>query len=242
MPNNKYELTEETIKIDGHVLHRIKALKDFGMVRAGQLGGFIESEKNLSQEGTCWVFDEAKVFGEAEILQSAEIYREARVYGEALVCGHAWVFQCVNIFGRAQVFGSAKIYGGAQIYDLAKVTGEAEVFGVSQIFENARVIEKSQVCGNAQVCGDALVCGRARILENAIISKTSDYIEIGPLGSRKDHTTFYKIKNGIWVSCGCFNGPIKEFREKVRMTHWKNIHYKNYMDASDFAEMVLSRE
>ena len=27
--NKKYELTDETIKIKGHILHRIKALKKF---------------------------------------------------------------------------------------------------------------------------------------------------------------------------------------------------------------------
>lgn len=31
--NNKYKLTEETIKIDGHILHRIEALKDFGDIK-----------------------------------------------------------------------------------------------------------------------------------------------------------------------------------------------------------------
>ena len=54
--NKKYELTDETIKIDGHILHRIKALKDLTiipmscMVFKGDLGGFVESEENLSDE------------------------------------------------------------------------------------------------------------------------------------------------------------------------------------------------
>ena len=49
--NKKYELTDETINHYGVVLHRIKALRSFGDVKAGDLGGFIESEDNLSQEG-----------------------------------------------------------------------------------------------------------------------------------------------------------------------------------------------
>ena len=59
--NKKYELTDETVETFGHVLHRIKALKDFGDVKEGQLGGFVESSSNLSYEGNCWVKNIAKI-------------------------------------------------------------------------------------------------------------------------------------------------------------------------------------
>ena len=42
----KYELTSETKVINGVELHRIKALKSFGNIKEGDLGGWIESEKN----------------------------------------------------------------------------------------------------------------------------------------------------------------------------------------------------
>ena len=38
----KYELTNETKVISGVELHRIKALKDFGSVKKGDLGGWID--------------------------------------------------------------------------------------------------------------------------------------------------------------------------------------------------------
>lgn len=41
----KYELTTETLRYAGHTLHRIKALRDFGVFKAGELGGWIESEE-----------------------------------------------------------------------------------------------------------------------------------------------------------------------------------------------------
>lgn len=60
---NKYEmLQDDKIKIGGRILYRIKALKDFKDdelyqdVKAGDLGGYVEKEKNLSQEGNCWVY------------------------------------------------------------------------------------------------------------------------------------------------------------------------------------------
>lgn len=73
----KYELTDETIEVYGTALHRIKALKDFGNVKKGEPGGYVESEHNLSQEGDCWVYG------------NAEVYDNARVYGNAWVCGNA---------------------------------------------------------------------------------------------------------------------------------------------------------
>ncbi|UNF53002.1 hypothetical protein MNL01_04770 [Bartonella krasnovii] len=55
----KYELTDETTEVGDHTLHRIRALRDFGNVQVGDLGGFIEYEGNLSHLGNCWVYDDA---------------------------------------------------------------------------------------------------------------------------------------------------------------------------------------
>lgn len=65
MEQKKYRLTAETMRFDGVMLHRIKALKDFGNVEAGELGGWVESEKNLSQEGNCWIAINAKAYANA---------------------------------------------------------------------------------------------------------------------------------------------------------------------------------
>lgn len=101
----KYKLTDETIFIVRNgaeiTLHRIQALRDFGDIKAGDLGGYIESEANLSHEGNCWVFDNAKVFGSAKVGGKAEVYGFSEVYGDA------W------IFGNAKVYGSAKVFGGS---------------------------------------------------------------------------------------------------------------------------------
>ena len=53
----KYKLTGETKEIDGKILHRIRALIDIPEhdVKAGDLGGWIEAKRNLSQNGEAWV-------------------------------------------------------------------------------------------------------------------------------------------------------------------------------------------
>lgn len=54
MENKKYELTDITKEYMGRTLHRIKALRDVDVsVKAGDLGGWVESEDNLSQVGEC---------------------------------------------------------------------------------------------------------------------------------------------------------------------------------------------
>ena len=95
----KYELTEEKITINGNqTLYRIKALKDFSDVKAGDLGGFVESENNLSQDGNCWIYDNAIVYDSAKILDSAQVFGYACIYGSATISGSS------EIYGYARIF------------------------------------------------------------------------------------------------------------------------------------------
>ena len=73
----KYEQTSETKVINGVELHRIKALESFGSIKKGELGGWIEDEKNLSQYGNAWVYDNAKVSGNAEVSGNAVVGESA---------------------------------------------------------------------------------------------------------------------------------------------------------------------
>lgn len=113
----KYDFTGETLKWYGRTLSRIRALKDFGDVEAGDLGGWIEKEENLSHEGEAEVYGEAKVYGEAIVCDEAEVCGQAKVYGEARVCG------------QAEVYDKAEVYGEAEVCDEARVCGQAEVCG-----------------------------------------------------------------------------------------------------------------
>ena len=113
----KYELIKtDTIKSwDGRTLYRIKRIEN------GELGGYIESEKNLDQSGEAWVFGKAQVFGEARVSGEALVFGEAQVFGEAWVSGEARVFGDARVSGEAQVSGDARVSGEAQ------VSGEARV-------------------------------------------------------------------------------------------------------------------
>ena len=138
--SKKYELTNETKTLaDGTVLHRIRALRDITrfVVKAGELGGFVEEENNLSQDGKAWVFDNAEVSGNAKVYGNAEVSGNAKVYGNAWVSGDAWVsgnaeVSCnARVYGNAEVSGNAKVYGNAWVSGDAKVSGNAKVHGDS---------------------------------------------------------------------------------------------------------------
>ena len=84
--SKKYELVvDDTITFWGWKLFRIKALISFGSVDAGDLGGYIRAEDNLSQEGNAWVSGNAEVWGNAKVSGNAEVSGNAWVSGDAKV-------------------------------------------------------------------------------------------------------------------------------------------------------------
>ena len=96
----KFKLTSEFIvDISGVKLFRIKALIEFGNVKAGDLGGYIEKEENLSHMGDAWVSGDARISGDAQVSGDAWVFGDAQVFGDA------WVFGNARVFGDTQVFG-----------------------------------------------------------------------------------------------------------------------------------------
>lgn len=73
MEQKKYVLTDEKKEWCGRTLRRIRALRDFRDVKAGELGGWVETEKNLTQMGDAWVYDDAQVSGDARVSGDASI-------------------------------------------------------------------------------------------------------------------------------------------------------------------------
>ena len=142
----KYKLLEDDcIEHEGKILYRIKALKEFGDIKKGDIGGYIQSEDNLSHKGNCWVYNDSKVYCNAEILDNGKIYGDAKIYNDACVYGSAEVFENANIFDNAQIYDNGKVYGNAQIY------GDAEVFGSARIYGNAKVYDEAEVFGNTTI-------------------------------------------------------------------------------------------
>ena len=112
----KFELTTESkTNWFGKNLFRIKACIDFvttsgDKIHAGDLGGYVEKEQNLSHDGKAWVCGNAEVCGDAE------------------VCGNA------KVCGDAKVWDNAKVWSDAKVYGDAEVCGDANIFSTEHIF------------------------------------------------------------------------------------------------------------
>lgn len=81
----KYKLTDVTITEDGVTLHQIEATKNFGDVKIGDIGGYIEKESNLSHSMPCWVYDTSKVYGDAVVKGNAKVMENSTVCDKVLV-------------------------------------------------------------------------------------------------------------------------------------------------------------
>lgn len=245
MEEKKYELLkDDTMEIVGHAIYRIKALKNFGNVKKGDLGGYIESENNLSHEDNCWVYGYAKIYDNAKVLDNAIVANNAEVYGCAVLSGNAAVFDSARICGDAKIRDNAKVYGSARIYSSVVICCNAVVCGRAIVCGDLAVIRDNVwVYDNAEVYGNAILCGNSCISYNARVSSKFDYCAITGFGSMAGTTTFFKCKDGtIGVNCGCFNGTLGEFREKVNETHGNNEYAKEYLMAADLAELRLAEE
>lgn len=116
----KYEfLTNDCVLAGSRRLYRIRAVRDFGGVRRGELGGYIESEQHLCHDGESWVHDVAQVYGP-----------NARVGGNAHIKGEAWVL--------GQVDGDAEICDLVVISEHAHVGGRTVVCGDEVVRGEAR--------------------------------------------------------------------------------------------------------
>ena len=203
----KYKLTDECMQYEGHKLYRIQALRSFADIKEGDLGGYIESEDNLSHDGTCWAYDEAKVFGNAKVCGQSKAYDNAKVYDNALVSGKTQIYNGAEVYGKAMIYGKAKIYNEAMVAGNAEVFGNALVRGNAKVYDNALVSGhadisgKAEIYGMANVYGNAEIYGKAEIYGNAEIYKNRDYIVFKNWWSSGRYFTWTRSNNKWKVGC-----------------------------------------
>ena len=136
----KYELTAEFIEKWGKKLFRIKALISFGSVEAGELGGYVEKEDNLAQNGNAWVYGNAEVCGDARVCGNADYLLIGRIgsrfsfttffknkdKGITVSCG---CFLGTIAEFRAKVTDTHGNNKHAKIYNLAADMAELQILG-----------------------------------------------------------------------------------------------------------------
>ena len=105
-----YTLTNETLLINnsGTTLHRIMATSNFDDVLSGDIGGWVESKKNLS--GDAWIYDNAKAYSYGLVSGNAKIYDNSEVSGTATVSDDGKLLDDSKILGKTKIIGTAILF------------------------------------------------------------------------------------------------------------------------------------
>lgn len=174
----KYEL----IKDKDSSLYRIRALKKIKLntssrkdVEPGDIGGLVQSENNLSQEGSCWIFDDAKVTDNAQVMDDAMVSGWAEISDNAIVKDSAFVLECAQVKENAIIQDSAivsayaLVKGNAVVKNFADIKGSpvikdyASIGGCADVDDYAVISENAIVSNNADISGETLIFGNAKI-------------------------------------------------------------------------------
>ncbi len=218
----KYELTDETIEVRGHTLHRIRALREFttnnyqSNVEKGELGGFVESEDNLSQNDYSWLFDNAKSYGNARVTDGAYATDEAEI------CDNASLSQYAEMHGSAVLRGNARVYGNANVWGNAEINDNASVCDFAEVNENACLYDNAKVYGHAEITDDATVSQNARVYEGALVKNMSCVSEDARVCGRAEITECSQVLGNSYVDEGRIKGTANYYGDTTLNRKKKN--------------------
>ena len=136
----KYEITD-IAHPDNSTLYRIKALIDIPGrgVKAGDLGGYIQSENNLSQDGNGWVS------GNGRVTDNGRVIDNGSVTGYGLVAGYGLVTDNGCVTGNGCVTSYGRVTDNGLVTDNGCVTGYGRVFGDAMIKKPSDILTISSL-------------------------------------------------------------------------------------------------
>ena len=139
MNNKKYEILmdeENTIEFEGHTLHRIKALRDFGDIKRGDIGGYVENENNLSHEGNCWIYDDAKAMDYSIISDNSRIYNNSRMYNNSAMYDNSEMYDYSIMYDNSEMHHNSRMHDNTKMYDNSTLYNNSAMFGNSEMHNN----------------------------------------------------------------------------------------------------------
>lgn len=130
-------------------LRRVQALVDIPRhgVKAGDIGGYVESERSLSHYGDAWVGGNARVFKDARVKDNALVTDETQLKQKAKVLENAVVRDMSILSQWSVAAGNAKVAGASQMSWHSRADGDAQL-------KDASLLMKTHVTGNAVVTGE----------------------------------------------------------------------------------------
>ena len=115
----KYEILideENTIEFKGRILHRIRALKDFGDVKKGDIGGYVQSEHNLSHDGNCWIYDDAKCMDDSRMYNNSTMFDNSIMFDNSRMFDNSMVYDNSIMLDNSEMFGNSILKNNDKLY------------------------------------------------------------------------------------------------------------------------------
>ena len=198
----KYELIETNLR--NNKVYRIKALKNFSDVMKGDIGGFVENENNLSQEGSCWIYGNSEVFGNSIIKDDAKIF--GSLISNSIIENNSCIYnsnihdseisdsniRCSKVIGSyiseyanimysnidgnnfVDIKGNVYIYK-SDIYGKCKIYDKVKIIN-SKIYDSVKIMdcENASVTLNSEISENAKIHGNVFVTENVFVYNDVD--------------------------------------------------------------------
>ena len=260
MENRKYEITDITMRFEGRTLYRIRALKNFSNVKKGNLGGWVSSEDNLSQEGDCWIYDEAKCMDNARMHDNSKMYNNSVMYEYSAMHGNSKMCNNSKMYDDSEMHDDSRMYDHSMMYDHSKMYDHSEMNDYSIMYNNSemhgysKMRDNSTMYNNSKIYDYSIMHGNSTMYEDSemhdeevlygkLASKVDEFVEISIpkgriiTGVLKDKKILYNI--------GCQSEITKEtFIKRIYNEGGgieKNPHRKSYLKIIDIIEAYFSK-
>ena len=234
MENKKYELTDITMKFGERTLYRIKALKDFSDVKAGDFGGWIESKENLSQEGNCWIYDEAMCMDHAKVCDNCAMHDFSAMFDNSRMHDTAVMVDDTMAFDYSIMYDNSIMFGSSKRYDNSIMRGDSKMHDCSTISGHSEMLGDSELCGDSELKEKEKLFGK-------LVSEVDKFIDIN---NSKGRMVTGVLKNGkILYNVGCQDEITKEiFIDRIYNEDGgikKHPYRKEYLKIIDMIELYF---
>lgn len=222
----KYRLLlSDRCVIDGVTLYRIQALKNFGDVKAGDLGGYIADSSQLSQNGNCWIYSKSNKLVSGRVTENAIINslgssRDSIINGDVFICGNSRILNDVDIFGSVDIFSSVISSKASKIKGFESIKGFEDEITVIDGTYSSISISDSIVLGSNIKTRVPIEFKDAYII-NAIIGKSSNDCKVFRISNDKNiavYNSFYNAKKITYSD----KGRLRFFGEFDSLSDYKS--------------------
>ncbi len=159
------------------ILHRVILKKDVllgdlengVLLKSGTIGGYVESGKNLSQHGGCWLDDSCMIYGDAKITGEIQVVENSVISGSASLSGE-------GLIRKTTVSGEASIHNAD--VSSSVIRDGSIVFGHFYEPNFSLCVKKSLVGGACYLVNDnaysSIVIDRSKVNDNSVVSIHSE--------------------------------------------------------------------